>query len=243
MYRFIRLFLTTFLILAALNQFSYADQFYYTWKDSNGTTHITDDINKVPKQYRNSSKKYKKVSNNYNEKLNNYYNSSKELIAEYKIYIILFILLIIVAVLYKKLIKKFKQKFLLKRIADNEKLILKSGINNMTAHQFKLKTRELFINNEYNLDETTVEYNPVVDYIAEKNGYKYALSINLNSNAIPRILINELEKEKYRYDCKYSMIVARTIFEEEAIRYAKQVKCELLDIYKIARIIVKNEKF
>lgn len=243
MHRLISSFTIIFLLLTFANGLAFADEYYYSWKDKEGTTHVTDDLNEVPAEYKNSSRKYKKNNKNYKKIVINYAEIAKNSFPQYKLHIFSILGLIILFLLYKLFNNKIRNNLLTNKITSNEKLILRSGIGQMTAHQFKLKVSELLKDNGYRLDDSIVEYNPVVDYIAEKNGKNHAVSINLNSNSIPRIIVTELEVEKDKYDCKYSMIIARTTFDEEALSYAKKVNCKLYDIYNIAKILLKKEKF
>ncbi len=56
-------------------------------------------------------------------------------------------------------------------------------------------------------------------------------------------MVNEVESEKYKYNCSDSMIIARTSFDEQAIEFAKKVGCCIYDDTHTARIIMNKAKF
>lgn len=217
-------------------------QQFYSWKDENGVTHVTDDPEKIPPKYRENIKKYESISNKkYSfKKLKLFLTNNKKKIT-YAVSVIAVSILIFF--LFQKFSRYIRAKHYKYKRTIEDKNIERSKIETLTEEKLKLKAREILIKEGYKIIEPESIYSTVVDLIGSKGSEKTAISINLGENLISKMVINEIDREKHKYNCSKSMVVARTYFDEDAWELAKKINCRLIDKRELAKLILKKTKY
>lgn len=211
---------------------------YYTWVDKYGVTHITENPEEIPRDRTGTIKKFEsKGKFSFIEQNIRYLKANRHIFIKYLIYLIAAVVFFLVL---KKIYRNIRAKRNLNRIKSRIEYINKSGVETLTAENMKDRVHLLLTIEGYKLAIPDSQFNTVVDYIGEKGGKRIAISINSSENLVSKMVINDLDREKYRYDCDKSMFICRTYFEEDVPEFAKQVECELIDKDRLSKMLIKS---
>ena len=93
----------------------------------------------------------------------------------------------------------------------------------------------------YKLSSPNTQFDELIDFIGFKGGEKVAIAIHDSENFVSKIVVSEIDREKHKHDCKKSMIVCRTYFEEDVIEFAKSVDCELIDKERLSKLLLRTK--
>lgn len=210
----------------------------YQWTDENGVVHAVDDPDKVPPEYRRSAD----VIDTENTDLK---TDATILLAKVKAYRTALYSaagVLVLIFLLRKLhgfIKTTHKKNGKERYMNAYGL---SGVESMDSIELRRYVMGLLKHRGYTIVIPRESMNPVVDFIAEKEELKYAVHVyNQNSN-IPRVIVNDIEREKARFDCNRSMIITRQYCDDDARELGVTAGCALVDKNTLARWIYEFHK-
>lgn len=205
----------------------------YQWKDADGVMHAVDDPDMVPFQYRSTVKDVDKGGSNLG-------SAAGVILARAESYklvlsglagIVIFIYLIKRAYRYRRRILREAEKNILKNAYEV------SGVDKMSIGEFKLFVTDLLKDMGYSHELPSDSINPVIDFIAEKANIRYAVHVTRPNNPVPRVTVNNTDREKTLFGCTRSMVISDSYFEEEAEELALKLGCELIDRETLSRWI------
>ena len=211
---------------------------YYTWVDKHGVTHITENKDEIPSSRIGTIKSFESTGR-FDFITTNYYyvkNNSHKFIRYFVYLLILFIAFIVIRKAIKNISKSRNEKKLNKHLQEIES----SGISGLSTYQLKLKISEVLENMGYMLKSPDTQFEGLIDYIGYKHGEKYAISIHESENLVSKIVVSEIDREKFKHSCEKTIIVSTSFFEEDVAEYAKSIGCELIDKKKLSSLILNN---
>ena len=205
----------------------------YKWTDKDGVVHVVDDPEHVPTEYGRSADIYDTESGILEAEANN-------LLAKVKsdstaLYLLAGILVLIFFL--KKLHSSIRTT---RKISDRARYIHAyelSGIERMDSPELRRFVMGLLKHRGFTIIIPAESLNPAVDFIAEKEDSKYAVQIYNQDHNISRVTVNDLDREKARFECNRSMIISRGYYDDDARDLASRAACTLADKDTLAKWI------
>jgi len=227
----------TFFILVISTSFVEAKT-YYTWVDKNGVTHITEFKDEIPKN-RISTIKTFESSSKYDFLVTNYVylKSNIRKILEYLVYLLIGIILLI---LLTKIIKSIKLSINKKKLKKSIENIENAGVSKLNKAQLKERVSQALEDMGYKLSTPNTQFDELIDYIGINRGERVAICIHESENLVSKIVVSEVDREKYKHSCDKTMIISTAYFEEDVAEYAKSIDCELIDKEKLSKLLSNN---
>lgn len=207
----------------------------YRWTDAQGVIHAVDDPDKVPPEYRQSAKIIDTEDRDFTAEAKNL------LIKVTKNSLLTLAVLTIITLIFLLILFKFLSYLNRRRKKREWKNIFEfyehSGVEKMGTADYKIFAIELLKQRGYEIAMLTGCVNPVTDFIAEKGHLKYAVHVNDNENNVSTIIVNEIDREKARFECNGSIIITRQFCDDQARELGQAVGCTLVDRDSLARWI------
>ncbi len=220
----IRLIIFAFIFICSFTYTAEAIKIYQ-WIDEKGVVHAVDDPDKVPKEYRQSADVIDTGDGSLETEARIFLTKVKSngsvLLTGLAILVLIFVFIKSVSFLHARKKEGEREAHL------NAYKI--SGVGGMDQTDFKRYVIGLLKERGYSVMAAPELMSPVVDLIAEKDGSKYAVHINTQSNNISRVIVNDLDREKARHGCGKSMIISRQFSDEDARSLGQSVGCSLVD--------------
>ena len=210
----------------------------YQWTDENGVVHAVDDPENVPPEYRRSADVIDTESADLETR-------AKDILTKVKsnrpaIYSVAGVLVLIFFLrMLHGYIKTTRKK------SDKEKYMNAyglSGVERMDSIELRRYMMGLLKHRGYTIVIPGESMNPVVDFIAEKEELKYAVHVYNQNGNITRVIVNDIEREKARFDCNRSMIITRQYCDNDARELGGTAGCALVDKNALARWIYEFHK-
>jgi len=208
----------------------------YKWQDKNGVTHVVDDPDKVPPQFRDRAIVIDTKDTNMQARM-------KTLITLMKLNRTPIISAIIALLVISTGIIVYKKSRVQRddnRKDDIQDAIKLSGVNDMSPLEFKQFIMDLLERRGFTVIISTELLNPFVDFIAQKEDLMYVVHVSKQTKPISKLSINELDREKYRFDCNHSMFIARSGFTDDAHDLAKSLQNTLIDSDTLGEWILQH---
>lgn len=228
-----------FIMVLLFNQEAGFSENYYKWVDKNGVTHVTDNPQKVPTQYRSNLEIVKEKETGFKafrKNLQKQLNNNKTLI--------LYVLGGIVGLIaLNKLLKKLRDKSSDYRKGKFDEVLKKSGIDLMTIPQFRAFTKNLMSTRGFTIREMESELDFGIDFIAEKSNSNYLVKVISDSIMTSRTLLNDLMRDTTKYGCDKVIVITKNYFTEDAIEFSRSSPCELVDRNKLGTWIKESGLF
>ncbi|MEQ9620098.1 MAG: restriction endonuclease [Deltaproteobacteria bacterium] len=205
----------------------------YRWTDEEGVIHLVDDPGKVPPEYRESAKTIDTEDGDLTAQ-------AKKLlivITRNSLTVLTLLTIVILLLILIKSTSHFKGRRKKRKWDKIFEFYEHSGVERMDTADFKSFAAELLKHRGYEIDNLPDCVNPVTDFIAKKGDLKYAVHINTNANNVSRMIVNEIDREKARFDCDRSIVITRQFCEDQARKLGRAVGCTLVDRDTLARWI------
>ena len=195
----------------------------YRWTDAQGVIHAVDDPGKIPPEYRQSAKKIDTEDRDFTAGAKNL------LIKVTKNSLVTLAVLTIIILILFKLLSYFNRRRKKRKWNKILEFYEHSGVMKMDTADFKNCAIELLKQRGYEIATLSGCVSPVTDFIAEKGNSKYAVHVNTNENNVSTIIVNEIDREKARFDCDGSIIITRQFCDDQARKLGQTVGCTLVD--------------
>ncbi|NIP37548.1 MAG: DUF4124 domain-containing protein [Candidatus Dadabacteria bacterium] len=210
-------------LLSGINN-SYAEE-YYQWTDENGVVHVTDNPEKVPSRYRDSTKVVKEKETGSKATIKNYTKLAKQ---NQKPLLIIFGSLIGLFILYK-LLKGIKNKSSSRSKNKYDKVLKKSGIDTMNIPQFRSYAKNVLSAKGYQVKEFEGDLDFGVDFVADKGNTNYLVKVISDNMLTSKMVVNDVLRDTSKYGCNAAIIITKNHFTEDAIEFSRSSPCELID--------------
>ena len=211
--------------------------YYYTWTDKNGITHVEDDLSRIPD---NSIKKAKIFKNKGTA---TWFNNSYNINEKNKIFTVYFLYVLILITVILILLKNIKKKFLTYRKEKNtirtQNKIDKAGILKLPDNKFREISIVILEKLGFKLYSTDKYLKNIIEFTANKDGKIYAVSIIFSDNPVSQLTINEIFREGAKFECNYFVVLTNNVLSEPAIKLTNEYNTVLLDREDIADYILK----
>jgi len=236
-----RLYICVFIIFSYLLIFTITShtEDYYKWVDDQGVTHVTDNPNKVPKQYRSSTTIIKEKETGFTA----YYKKYLKTIKNNKNLIFILLAILVSIYLLNKLIKLLRKKSELNRRNKFDEVLKKSGIDTMTIPQFKEYSKNLLSTAGFKIRGLESDLDFGVDFIADKGTSSYLVKVISNTVSTSRTVVNDVLRDTSKYGCDKAMLISKNFFSEDAIGLSKSSPCELIDRQTIGEMVKKAKLY
>ncbi len=221
---------------------SYADaKEYYKWKDDKGTTHVTDEKDRVPEEYRSGTKTY---GNDYGSAIGERAEIIITYVGDHKLSVSMSLVILILMLLIYMLLFSSSQYLViyfnrLRRYSDER---LSGNIGEIRTDRGELRTlvRCYLENKGYVVSDEHNTYG-MFDFIVRKGRREIAVSVNNNLNPISKKYLSDLYNESTRLGIKETAVYTTGQFETDARDYAKRMNCSLYDKNFMAKIFINSE--
>ena len=110
----------------------------------------------------------------------------------------------------------------------------------MNNVQLKEKVSQALESMGYKLNIPNTQFDELIDYIGVKRGERVAICIHESENLVSKIVVSEVDREKYKHSCDKSMIISTNYFEEDVEEFANSIDCELVDREKLSKLLLNN---
>jgi len=210
----------------------------YQWTDENGVAHAVDDPDKVPPEYRRSADVIDTESADLK-------TDAEILLAKVKSYrtALYSVAGVLVLLFFLRKLHSFIKTT--RKKSDKEKYMNAyelSGVERMDSIELRRYMMGLLKHRGYTIVIPGESMNPVVDFIAEKEDLKYAVHVYDQNGNISRVIVNDVEREKARFDCNRSMIITRQYRDDDAREPGGTAGSTLVDKDTLARWIYEFHK-
>ena len=225
-----------FIMVLFLSQHTVFGENYYKWVDNNGVTHVTDNPQKIPPQYRSNLEIVKEKETGFKakwKKIQKEINRNKTLV--------IYVLSGIFGLYFlNKLLKKLRSKSSEYHKVKFDEVLKKSGIDLMTIPQFRNFTKNILSTRGFKIREMQSDLDFGIDYIAEKSNSNYLVKVISDSIMTSRTLLHDLMRDTTRYGCDKALVITKSYFTDDAIEFSRSSPCELIDRNKLGTWIKES---
>lgn len=230
-----KLFIPLLIVLNLLTfypTYTYCEN-YYKWVDRDGVTHVTDNPQKIPPEYRSTTKIVKEKDTGFKKYLKN----AKKTINENKTFIFYILAALIGLYILNKLMKTLKSKAGIRNKGKYDEILKRSGIDVMTIPQFRAFTKNLLATRGFKITELQSDLDFGIDYIAEKSNSNYLVKVISDNVMTTRTLLNDVLRDTSKYGCDKALFISKNFFSDHAIEFSRSSPCELVDRHTLGQWI------
>lgn len=228
-----------FILLLFMSHAPGISENYYKWVDDQGVTHVTDNPQKIPPQYRSNHEVLKEKETGFKA----FKKNLQKLLNNNKTRIIYALTGIIGLIIISRLLKKMRSGSSAGKSGKFDEAMKKSGIDLMTIPQFKDFIKDLLFTRGFKIREMKSDLDFGIDYIAEKSGSSYLVKVISDSITTSHTILNDLMRDTTKYGCDKVLVITKNFFSEDAIQFSKSSPCDLIDRSELGKWIKESKMY